>query len=155
MFRIIFRYSFSPGLVDCRQPYGALETSHYRSYITRLTAAILPCFHFNHERSCVWEQRGSAMLNPLKTVAPKCTLRCLMCLLNALYPSAALRMTHCRVWHVLFRRSARTYFVLQPQMVVIEYFFVFDPLLRPEGLILDLVQCWSVLTASSDNKVLH
>lgn len=71
-----FPIQFSPGLVDCRQPYGererewewgrALETSHYRSYITCLTAAILPCFHFNHECSCVGRTARLCHVNSLK-----------------------------------------------------------------------------------------
>lgn len=38
---------------------GSLETSLCSSYITPLTAAILPCFHFNHECSCAAERRVS------------------------------------------------------------------------------------------------
>lgn len=84
---------FRPGLVDCRQPYGegALETSHCRSYITCLTAAILPCFHFNHECSCAGEQRGSAMLTHWRLEVYYCWYwsGCLQDLIGALCSSAA------------------------------------------------------------------
>lgn len=91
-----FPTQFSPGPVDCRQPYGAraLETSHYRSYITRLTAAILPCFHFNHERSCSRRTaRGSARLTRWRLGdgrqgQPDPPPRCLMHLLDGQHRSA-------------------------------------------------------------------
>lgn len=60
----LFSATLQPGLVGCNQPHGAgaLETSHYRSYITRLTAAILPYFHSNRVYSCVGKPRKSAVL---------------------------------------------------------------------------------------------
>lgn len=74
-FRLIFRYSsvqvwWTVGSHMERErewEWGrALETSHYRSYITCLTAAILPCFHFNHECSCVGRTARLCHVNSLK-----------------------------------------------------------------------------------------
>lgn len=117
-----FPIQFRPGLVDCRPPYGegALETSHRRSYITHLTAAIRPCFHFNHECSCVGEQWNSLHVNPLKAGwfwpgLQKCTVGCWTHFLDTSCPSAAPRITQFNVvfWTMRFWGSVKKHFVLK------------------------------------------